>query len=223
SKFTGAGFGPPVMLGITGDPPNQHMFEDAAGRLHAVFAHGDGDGLHLMHAVSDDGVAWRMGTVLTVSTPGLDGGINDTRVAAAPDHIGVVVWWGGSPASEVRVATVGPDVTPRLQPTKRLTAKEGTYALGGVPVCVENGSSYRVTLAFKRARKKNNVVVKLRRADFFIGAKRVLKDTSAPFVATIHVTGAKAGKTYTVRARAFLKVRRGPPLMRSISRTVKTC
>jgi hypothetical protein len=251
SKFTGAGFGTPVMLGITADPPSQHMFQDAAGRLHAVFMHGDGSGLHLMHAVSDNGANWRIGTVVTVSTPGGDGGIGDTRVATAPDHIGVVVWRGGSPVGEIRVAAVGPDapvdpvpkpapapqpapippptpkpapvIKPLLQPTKRLTVKEGSYALGGVPVCVKNGSSYSVTLAFKRAKAKNNVVVKLRRADFFLGTKRVLKDTSAPFVAAIRVTGAKAGKTYTVSARAYLKVRRGPARTRSISRSVKTC
>jgi hypothetical protein len=237
SKFTGAGFGTPVTLGITADPSSQHMFEDAAGRLHAVFAHGDGTGLHLMHAVSDNGVNWRLGTVTTVATPGGDGGIGDMRVATAPDHIGVVVWRGGSPVSEVRVAAVGPDapvdlpppiikppiIKPPLQPTKRLTVKEGTYALSGVPVCVKNGSSYSVTLAFKRATKKNNVVVKVRRADFFIGTKRVLMDSRAPFVATIHVTNAQAGKTYSVRVRAYLKVRHGPARTRSISRTVKTC
>ena len=65
--------------------------------------------------------------------------------------------------------------------------------------------------------------IKVRRADFFLDTKRVLKDTKAPFVARIRVTSAKAGKTYTVRARAYLKVRRGPARSRSISRTVKTC
>ena len=67
-------------------------FQDAAGRLHAVFERGDANGLHLVHAVSDDGATWRSGTVATQSPPD---GIGDPRVATAPDHVGVAVWRAG--------------------------------------------------------------------------------------------------------------------------------
>ena len=106
-KWNGTAFGPPVTIdgGVGIRPPSLHAFQDAGGRLHAVFARGDADGLHLIHAVSDDGKSWRSGTVLTQSQPV---GIDDTRVATAADHVGVAVLAGGA-RREIQVAAVGPD------------------------------------------------------------------------------------------------------------------
>lgn len=104
-KFNGTTFGPGVIVATGVDQPSLHAFQDASGRLHAVFVHGDADGLHLRHAVSDDGVAWRSGTVVTQT--GSEGGFASTRVATAPDHVGVVAWNAG--AGQIRVASVGPD------------------------------------------------------------------------------------------------------------------
>ena len=94
-KWNGTTFGPPVT--IDGGPgigaPSLHAFQDGGGRLHAVFSRGDADGLHLVHAVSDDGKTWQSGTVLTQSQPV---GIAGTRVATAPDHVGVAVFFAGA-------------------------------------------------------------------------------------------------------------------------------
>jgi hypothetical protein len=226
-KWNGTTFGPPAMLGTGGTPATQHLFQDAAGRLHAVFTVGDAGGLHLMHAVSDNGNVWRMGTVTTSSQPyAAYGNIADTRVATAPDHIGVVVWRAGNGPSEVRVAAVGPDVPatkPPSHPAGQLAFKEGTYKLSGIPACLRNGHNVRVTLSFKRAKKSGNVVLGLRRTDFFVQGTRISKDTTAPFRVTIPLFNAKVGTTYVLRARAYLKVRRGPPRTRSLSRSAKGC
>jgi hypothetical protein len=107
-KWAGSAFGPPVGVGINGSPGTLHAFQDAGGHLHAAFARGDAVGLHVMHAVSADGGAtWRHG-IVTSHTTAADGGIGDTRIATAPDHIGVVAWSAGIGAGEVRVASVGP-------------------------------------------------------------------------------------------------------------------
>ena len=109
-KWNGTSFGPPVTVSDRADAPSLHAFQDAAGRLHAVFARGDVDGLHLIHAVSDDGTTWRSGTAVTQSPPV---GIADTRVATAPDHAGVAVMRAGN---EIRVTAVGPDAPAGTSP-----------------------------------------------------------------------------------------------------------
>ena len=43
-KFTGTSFGPAATVATGADAPSLHAFQDAAGRLHAVFARGDATG-----------------------------------------------------------------------------------------------------------------------------------------------------------------------------------
>src|SRR5205085_6494210 len=89
----------------------------------AVVVSNAADGLHLIHAVSDDAASWRSGTVL-VQNVAADGGISSPRIATAPDHIGVIAYNAG--AKEIRVVAVGPDV-PTLLPklTTDASAKIG--------------------------------------------------------------------------------------------------
>lgn len=112
-KWNGTTFAEPVAFGAVEAP--LHAFQDAGGRLHAAFSRGRGP-IDVVHAVSDNGTAWRSGTVVRQSIA--DGGIADTRIATAPDHIGVVAWNAGR--REIRVAAVGPDA-PR-KPKPRLVA-----------------------------------------------------------------------------------------------------
>ena len=105
-RYDGTTFGPAVALTASGNDAEDHITQDAAGRLHAVFPQGRADGLHLIHATSDDGTSWRSGTTLIQAT----GGIGQLRAAVAPDHVGVAAWQTGtSTATEVRVAGIGPD------------------------------------------------------------------------------------------------------------------
>jgi hypothetical protein len=131
-KWTGTTFGAPVTIGA-GVTPSKHIFQDAAGRLHAVFQRDNADPLHLVHATSDDGVTWRQGTVLAQAI-GTSGGIADIRVAVAPDHVGITVWHAGTGAGDVRVAAIGPDapVDPATvsfagSPKKVRASKGGTF------------------------------------------------------------------------------------------------
>ena len=102
-RFDGATFAPGVNIPEgTGELPQSHLFQNAAGRLHAVWPRIDADGIRLYHAVSDDGASWRSGIVLTSPDA-----IGTMRVATAPDHVGVTTWEG--PDKAVRVIGVGPD------------------------------------------------------------------------------------------------------------------
>lgn len=128
-KWNGSAFGAPVGIG-PGVTPSKHLFQDAAGRLHAVFQRDNANPLQIIHAVSDDGVTWRSGTVLTQEI-GTSGGISDLRVATAADHVGVVVWHAGLGAGDVRLAAVGPDapidVTFANSPKTLKVSKAGAF------------------------------------------------------------------------------------------------
>jgi hypothetical protein len=139
-KFNGTTFGPPATIATGADAPTLDAFQDAAGRLHAVFARGDASGLNLVYAVSDDGATWRSGTVEQQSPPV---GIAETRVATAPDHIGVAVYRAGNPVGEIRVDTIGPEppVPPAamLPPKKKPPAKADRVQDGKVKVAIKGG------------------------------------------------------------------------------------
>ena len=103
-RFDGATFAAPAPVLASGEDNQSWLTQDPAGRLHAVIPQGAVDGLHLVHATSDDGAAWHSGTVLAQT----DGGIFDLRSAVAADHVGVAVWWTAAPAGKViRVAAIG--------------------------------------------------------------------------------------------------------------------
>jgi len=109
-RFNGTNFGIPVTVSEGANAPTMDAFQDAGGRLHVVFQRGGPLGLHLIHAVSDDGATWRSGTVAATSVA-VDN-FGDTRVATAADHIGVAVWKGMTAIGagpDIRVAAVGPD------------------------------------------------------------------------------------------------------------------
>jgi hypothetical protein len=100
-RWNGSTFADPVSLTASGDDAQASFSQDPAGRLHAVWPRFDTDGIHLVHAISDDGRSWDSGTLLVQATD-LEA---QTRVAAAADHIGVVVWESGG---QIRVAASGP-------------------------------------------------------------------------------------------------------------------
>src|SRR5205823_18917 len=86
------------------------------------------------------------------------------------------------------------------------------------------GLRFRVTLRWKRQRRKGNLFVKVRRTDFYLGAKRLKIDLRAPFLYTYRVLVTQpAGSTITVRARAFIKVKRGKSPKKSLRVKVGVC
>ena len=107
-KFNGTTFGPAVKIADAADDAQAHLTQDAAGRLHAVFAHNTAAGLELDYASSDNGSSWQSGPLLTQTNA--TQGIGALRAAIAPDHLGVAAWETSSDASsEIRVVGMGPE------------------------------------------------------------------------------------------------------------------
>lgn len=126
---------------------------------------------------------------------------------AAPQGPGAAPPAGGTPTRTTSVTVPGAIV--------RLTVPSG---------CVRRGGSFRATLRWKRVKRKGSVFVKVRRTDFLVNGKRVLVDRRAPFAANFRIPySAVAGSTLTVRARAYIKVRRGKSPKKSIRTTVRVC
>ncbi len=128
-------------------------------------------------------------------------------------------------ATEVSRSVVVNQPAPPPPATKTVS---NTFAGGKISFsfpgrCVQPGASFSVRLAFKRSRRKGNVVVKVASTRFYAQGKSVLFDRRAPFAAVIRVKGAKPGTTYRLRARATLRVTRGRSPTRSIKASVKVC
>lgn len=115
--------------------------------------------------------------------------------------------------------------TPRPTTRNVTSTVPGASITFGVPnQCVQPGATFKVTLSWKRKKKKGNKFVKVTRADFSIGAKVVKSDRKAPFVQTLKVTAsAKRGSTINLRARAFIKVKKGKAPKKSIKAQIKVC
>jgi hypothetical protein len=89
---------------------------------------------------------------------------------------------------------------------------------------VSAGQRFRVTLTWKRQKRKANLFVKVRRSDFYLGSRVVKADTRVPFVHTYSVrVTQEPGSTITLRARAFIKVKRGKSPKKSIRAKVRVC
>ncbi len=106
-KFNGATFGPPVTIGPGGGIRSQDLFQDAGGRLHAVYERADAGAIAVVHAVSDDGVVWRKGDL--VSYPPTIGAIVNENAGVAADHIGFAVGESATDPSSIALAPLGPD------------------------------------------------------------------------------------------------------------------
>ncbi|HEV7495638.1 hypothetical protein [Baekduia sp.] len=136
---------------------------------------------------------------------------------------------GNAATASLTVNVTAPPVVkapPPVNPVKTTTASvPGAKISFGVPnSCVKAGSTFKVTLTWKKQKRKGNKFVKVRRADFYIGSKRVKIDKKAPFTQTLKVkAGTKAGSTITVKARAYVKVTKGKSPTKSISSKIKVC
>ena len=239
SATSSKAFGPSTQL--QGDDPIDNSADapdtaqDVSGRVHVVWT-SQHDGGRLRYIQSD--VA---GTTFTTPVSVARGeSFGDPDVTAAPSGAGWVAWsTGGDNAirvvkleaiSDAPVVPVTP-VTPVTPPppntkpvTKTVTVSGATITFGVPRACVKRGAKFKVTLTWKRKKRKGNRFVKVAKADFYIGSKIVKTDKVAPFTQTLTVKAtANAGSTMKVRARAHIKVKRGKSPKKSISSSIKIC
>ena len=138
---------------------------------------------------------------------------------------------GNSAQASLSVYANAASTTPTPTPTPTKTTKTTTASVPGASIkfgvpsgCVAPGSTFKVTLTWSKQKRKGNRFVKVRRADFYIGSKRVKIDKKAPFTQTLTVTAsAKPGSTISLRARAYIKVKHGKSPTKSIRSSIKVC
>ena len=193
---------------------------DAGGRLHAVWR-SPADSGHLRYTRSGtDGTGFAAAGDIAAGENYLD-----LEVAAGGDGAGWAAWHtgGDTPIRVVLLDTAQP-VFQTPQTTTSTSVPGATIGFSVPKACVQPGSSFKVTLKWKRKKRKGNLFVKVTRADFYIGSKVVRSDRRAPFVQTLTVTAsARRGSTITLRARAFIKVKHGKAPKKSIRSTIKVC
>jgi hypothetical protein len=173
-----------------------------------------GNVLNGTYADDEGGGTGTLTVTMSADLQSFDGEIEATSGADAGQHATI---------SGRRVVAPPPPPPASRTPSKTIVTSEGTYRLRGIPACLRSGSRFEVTLTFKRAARQRNAVLRIRRALFTYQGRAIYTDKRAPFRVTFLVLHAKAGKTYVIRARASLAVRRGPKRTRLVARTVKGC
>lgn len=165
-KWNGTTFTQGVTIARSGgDDAQQHLFQDAAGRLHAVFPRLDANGRHLRYATSDSGTAWRSIDLLTQTDGGA--GLFELRAAVAADHLGIAAYrTTKSGVAEIRVVRIGPSAAkpatglPKKPPATARRLKSGAvrFAIKGkitLPASVtpSQGCRGKVSVTIKRGKR----------------------------------------------------------------------
>jgi hypothetical protein len=151
-KFNGITFGPPVTIGPGGGIRAQDLFQDAAGRLHAVYERADASVIVVVHAVSDDGVIWRK--VDLVTYPPTVGALINESAGVAPDHIGFAVAESATAPSAIGLSPLGPDAPgagatpiPPSIPSPPAGTVRLTPSLDGEGIVKRRGKRFRIKVS----------------------------------------------------------------------------
>jgi hypothetical protein len=214
-KFNGSGWDAPVTIARHVFHPD--VMEDPAGRLHALWT--DTEGIHYSYTADATNSVWSAPqSVVTGESTAFP------RLAVNSAGNGWAVWSAGDGTIHATpLRPVAGTYAGATTPVKT-TSNGGEITLAVPKDCVAVGQQFRVTLSWKRQRRKGNLFVKVKRTDFYLSSKVLKVDRRAPFVYTYRVAVTQApGSTITVRARAFIKVRHGKTPKKSIRAKVKVC
>ena len=226
-RWTGGGFGPPVVV-ANETPYINDIVVGPSGTVAALWRRNDAP--HRLQL----GLSRNAGATFTTATIAREDVVMASMdVSIASDDRGFAVYEGsgGGATSQIRMASTDPveGGAPATTAPVPATARRSVSVPGAridlyVPgACVPAGGRFRVRLTWKRKKRTGNVFVKVTRADFYIGTKVVKRDRRAPFSQILTIANAQPGKSYRLRARAFIKVRRGRAPKKSIFATVKVC
>lgn len=111
---------------------------------------------------------------------------------------------------------------PRRTVTKTVTGAR--LSLDVPKACVRPGQTFALTLRATRRAGKSNRFVRVRRVDFTQDGRLRSRDRAAPFTHNDRLSPTRTpGASVTVRARAFITLKRGNGLATSIRATVRVC
>lgn len=241
-KWTGAGFGGPVNIGTQETGYMHDLTVGPSAEVAAVWRRNSQNSesfnrLRISRS-STGGASFSppasFATTNSVAS-GLDAGLaadgggfalwqdQDEQVRAASlEPIPEFVATGGTTGGGTPTPTS--PVTPARAVTRTVNVPGARVTLTGPRGCVPAGGTFVATLKWKRKKRKGNLFVKIRRTDFYIGARRVKIDRRAPFRQTLRVRAtAVRGSSIRLRARAFIKVKRGRSPKKSLYVTFRVC
>jgi hypothetical protein len=243
-KWTGAGFASPVQVG-GGDTGYMHdITVGPSGAVAAVWRRNsqNSEPFHRLRVTrSTNGGASFTAPASFATTESVASRLD---VGLATDGGGFAVWQDEGetvraaslePIPEYIPPAAGPSpggtttppttTTTPVRPVRRtVRIPGGSVTLTGPRGCVPRGGTFVATLKWKRKKRKGNLFVKVRRTDFYIGKRRVKIDRKAPFRQTLRVrANSVPGSTIRLRARAFIKVKRGRSPKKSLFVTFRVC
>jgi hypothetical protein len=124
-----------------------------------------------------------------------DGGVGDTRIAAAPDHVGVIVWSAGVGAGEIRVEQIGPDAKPAA-PLPKSTKPPATARLlksGAVRFAIKGKIKFPASVQAPQG-CLGKLAVGIQRGKRSIFSKSLAVSANCRFAKTFVLPRAKVGK-----------------------------
>lgn len=214
-KWTGSGWSDPVVVAAE-QPYINDVFVGPSGAVAAIWR-GNDSPHRLMYALSTNGGA----TFTNAPLAREDVVMASMDVAIASDLKGFATYEGegGGATSQIRVVAIdGPPSTTTgtgtgtgsgTGPTTTVKSDVpgGQLSFSVPKACVPAGRKIFAKLAFKRFRRNARgrlVILRVKKADFFIGTKRVKTDRKAPFVQQLTIKNPKPGARYTVKVKAKL-------------------
>ena len=247
-RFSGGAFGPPVVAGNEQGYIND-ITVSGSGGVGAIWRANDNPTSRLRFALSTNGGS--SFTTSTIAREDLV--MFSMDIGLGSDNTGFAVYEGRDRAIRVATTepipepvvtpppsgdggastttpppTLTPTTTTVLPPAttllRRTAAVKGATLTLAVPnACIPPGRPFVATLSWKKQRRKGNLFVKVRRVDFIVGTARAKIDKKAPFRQTLRISRPRAGQTYKLRARAYIKMRRGRSPKKSVVTTLRVC
>lgn len=237
-KLVGGSFGAPVAtVPFTGSLSRSDASEDGGDSVRAGAL---GGAVYAMVS-SDGGATYALRVVAAESGTFPDVGIDDSGQ-------GLVVYKGegnvlrAADLTPAVPATTPTPVTPSPTPTPTTptfvpggpsglpssasgSSNGGSFTVSGPRTCVPRGGRFTATLTVRKQKRKGNLFVKVTKVDFSIDGRILRTDRKAPFRQTLTATATAAkGSTITMRARAFIKVRKTKKVpKKSVSLKIRIC
>lgn len=143
-----------------------------------------------------------------------------------PQSGGQTVGGGSTSGGPGTGTTKRPPATTYRGPRRTVTKTVSGARLGLIvpKACVRPGQRFALTLRASRQAGTNNRFVNVRRVDFSQGARLRFRDRAAPFTYNDRISPTrKPGASVTVRARAYIKLKRGNGPTTSIGARIRVC
>jgi hypothetical protein len=115
-----------------------------------------------------------------------------------------------------------PPGTPNPQPAQTESVAGAEIRLATRKTCVSPGATLKSKLSVSK-RRKGARFEKITRVDFLLDGLRVRIDRKVPFSVRLFIKRSQRGKSYTLRARAHIKLRGGHTLKKSVTVRFRVC